>query len=299
MLRLKQVHPKADEKIYSMDVNAKGAKQFMARTLPSMWNMMQEGRRNYCEVIEDRPCHMFFDLDEGNIREQWGMLEKMLDAMFYAMKDHVGTVQYIFLDASKGKKKSAHIIVMAEKYLLESPVQGRALYQRLVDIYGDDVPKIDTSVYTRNRCFRMLGNSKYDQDRPLIGLPWTMENWVRTLVQPVRSKEVVSLGLTKVVSAPMRINGAPPCVEAVLEWAGASDSQRWKNEMEWVWGGHLQKGVCKIAGRMHRKNNRYYFYKLPDVFHIRCHHCHKGYNVAIPDELQDKVMKFLNQVIKY
>lgn len=299
MLRLKEVHPKADEKIYSMDVNTKGAKQFMARTLPSMWEMMQSGHRNYCEIIEDRPCHMYFDLDEGNVREQWGILEKMLDAMFHAMKSHVGTVQYIFLDASKGEKKSAHIIVMAEKYLLESPVQGRALYQRLVDIYGDDVPQIDLGVYTRNRCFRMLGNSKYGQDRPLIGLPWTMENWVRTLVQPVRSKEVVSLGLTKVVSAPLRsVMAVPPCVQAVLDWAGASEYM-WKNEMEWVWGGHLHRGVCKLAGRMHKKNNRYYFYKAPDVFHIRCHHCHKGYNVAIPDELQDEVMKFLNQVIKY
>jgi len=299
MLRLKEVHPKADEKIYSMDVNVKGAKQFMARTLPSMWSLMQKGNRNYCEIIQDRPCHMYFDLDEGNVREQWRILEKMLDYMFLAMKDHVGTVQYIFLDASKGKKQSAHIIVMADKYLLESPVQGRALYQRLVDIYQDDVPKIDVGVYTRNRCFRMLGNSKYDQDRPLIGLPWTMENWVRTLVQPVRSKDVVSLGLNKVVSAPLRNYAVPPCVEAVLQWAGASDSQRWKNEMEWIWGGHLQKGVCKFAKRTHSSNNRYYFYKAPDVFHIRCHHCRRGFNKAIPDELQQEVMKFLNQVIKF
>lgn len=298
MLRLKDVDPKADEKIYSMDVNRKGAKQFMARTLPSMWSLMQKGNRNYCEVIQDRPCHMFFDLDEGNVRKKWHVLEKMLDAMFFAMKDNVGTVQYIFLDASKGNKQSAHIIVIAEKYLLESPVQGRALYQRLVDIYKDDVPKIDLGVYTRNRCFRMLGNSKYDQDRPLVGLPWTMENWVRTLIQPVRSKEVVELGLCRVESAPMRTRAVPPCVEAVLEWAGASGSQRWKNDMEWVWGGHLQKGVCKLAGRMHSKNNRYYFYKAPDIFHIRCHHCHRGYNEAIPDKLQSEVMKFLNQVIK-
>lgn len=298
MLRLRDVEAKADEKIYSMDLNTKGAKQFMARTLPSMWSLMQSGDRNYCEVIEDRPCHMFFDLDDGNVREQWHILEKMLDAMFHAMKDIVGEVQYLFLDASKGKKQSAHIIIIAEKYLLESPVQGRAFYQRLVDMYEDDVPKIDTSVYSRNRCFRMLGSSKYGQDRPLIGLPWTMENWVKTLVQPVRSKEVVNLGLEKVKSAPMRNNAVPPCVEAVLQWAGASDSQRWKNDLEWVWGGHLQKDVCKIAGRMHRHNNRYYFYKAPDILHIRCHHCHKGYNEAIPDELQNEVMKFLNQVIR-
>lgn len=298
MLRLKEVTARPDEKIYSMDVNAKGAKQFMARTLPSMWSLMQKGDCNYCEIIEDRPCHLYFDLDDGNIRAQWAILEKMLNAMFHAMKDQVGTVQYIFLDASKGKKQSAHIIVVAEKYLLESPVQGRAFYQRLVDIYKSDAPTIDTSVYTRNRCFRMLGNSKYGQDRPLVGLPWTMENWVKTLVQPVRSKDVAKLGLQRVTSAPMRNDMVPPCVEAVLEWAGASD-YKWKNDLEWVWGGHLEKGMCKLAGRTHRKNNRYYIYKAPDMFMIGCHHCHKRYNKAIPDDLQQAVMKFLNQVIKY
>lgn len=299
MLRLKDVTAKADEKIYSMDVNTKGAKQFMARTLPSMWSLMQNGQRNYCEIIEDRPCHMFFDLDNGNVRQKWAVLEKMLDAMFYAMKDHVGTVQYIFLDASQGKKQSAHIIVMAEKYLLESPAQGRSLYQRLVDIYHDDVPEIDLGVYTRNRCFRMLGNSKYGQNRPLVGLDWTMENWVRSLVQPVRSKEVVKLGLQKVTSAPMRNDMIPPCIEAVLAWAGASDSQRWKYDMDWVWGGHLEKGMCKLAGRTHSSNNRYYILKAPDMFTVGCHHCHRRYNEAIPDELQQDMMKFLNQIIKF
>lgn len=298
MLRLKDVEAKADEKIYSMDVSAKGAKQFMARTLPSMWSLMQDGALNYCEVIEDRPCHMYFDLDEGNVRQQWARLEQMLNKVFHSLKEEIGTVQYIFLDASKGKKQSAHIIVIAEKYILESPVQGRAFYQRLVDYFKTDVPKIDLGVYTRNRCFRMLGNSKYGQDRPLIGLPWTMENWVRTLVQPVRSKEVANLGLQRVVSAPMRNHMVPPCVEAVLDWAGASD-YRWKNDLEWVWGGHLEKGVCELARRMHRKNNRYYFYKAPDIFTIGCHHCHKRYNVPIPDELQQEVMKFLNQIIRF
>ena len=298
MLRLKDVVARPDEKIYSMDVSKKGAKQFIGRTLPSMWTLMQSGPLNYCEVIEDRPCHMYFDIDEGNVRQQWAILEKMLDAMFHALKDKVGTVEYIFLDASKGKKQSAHIIVIAEKYLLESPVQGRSFYQRLVDIYGDDVPDIDLGVYTRNRCFRMLGNSKYGQDRPLVGLDWTMENWVRTLVQPVRSKEVVKLGLDKVMSAPMRNNMVPPCVEAILDWAGASD-YRWKNDLEWVWGGHLNKGMCKLAKRTHSRNNRYYIYKAPDIFTVGCHHCHKRYNKAIPDNLQEDVMKFLNQVITF
>lgn len=297
MFRLKDVTPNDDEKIYSMDVNDKGAKQFMAMTLPAMWARMQEEPRNYCEIIEDRPCHLFFDLDDGNVREKWHKLETCLNRFFRAHRRDLGVVRYIFLDASKKGKQSAHIIATADKYVLQSPVQGRVFYQRLVDMFQDDVPEIDLAVYTRNRCFRMLGNSKFGQNRPLIGLPWTMENWVSSLVQPVKSMESIDLGLKHVVSAPLRNDMIPPCVEAVLDWAGASD-YTWKYDLEWVWGGHLNKGVCQLAGRVHGKNNRYFFYNAPDMFTIGCHHCKRRYNIAVPDELESNVRKFLNQVIK-
>ena len=302
MIRLKDLQPAADEKIYSLDVNKTGAKTFMTKTLPGMWQLMQKPPLNYCEVIEDRPCHMYFDLDEGNVRAAWRKLEAMLTKVFHTLRDQVGIVRYYYLDASKKypdgtKKNSAHIVCVGEKYILQSPVQGRAFVQRLSDIFEDEMPDIDTKVYTRNRCFRMLNNSKYGEVRPLTCGAWTMQNWVNTLVQPVRTLGVAELGLGNVVSAPLRNNDVPPCVAKVLDWAGCSD-YRWKNDLEWVWGGHLQKGVCLLAGREHRRNNRYFKYQAPGIFIIGCHHCKRTYSQPVPDELQDEVRAFLNQVIK-
>lgn len=299
MYKLKDVTPAPDEKIYSVDVSSKGSKQFIARTLPAMWQLMQEGPRYYCEIIQDRPCHLFFDFDEGDVWEEWQKLKVMLKKVFRALKDQVGSVRFEYLDASANGKQSAHVIVIADKYLLQSPVQGRAFLYRLKEMFGE-LPALDDKIYTRNRCFRMLGSSKYGQNRPFIqpGSTWNMQNWVKTLVQPVRSLEALNLGLGEVVPAPMRNKEVPPCVERVLEWAGASD-YRWKNDLEWVWGGHLVKGRCAIAGRTHRKNNRYFIYKAPDLFTIGCHHCKRRINVVVPEELEADVQNFLQRVIKY
>lgn len=300
MYSLKSVKAKECEKIYSRDVNKKGAKQFLAKSLPGMWKLMQKTPLNYCEVIEDRPCHMFFDIDEGNVREIWHELETMLTRVFKTLQDQVGIVKYYYMDASKKYpdgtvKNSAHVICVGEKYILKSPVQGRAFIQRLSDIFETEI-NIDTKVYSRNRCFRMLNNSKYGEKRPLKCGKWTMENWINTLVQPERNLEVAELGLGDVVSAPLRNNMVPPPIAEVLDHIGASD-YRWKNDLEWVWGGHLVKGVCKLAGREHRRNNRYFIYKAPGILTIGCHHCKKRYNEAIPEELQQGVRQFLNQVI--
>ena len=125
-------------------------------------------------------------------------LQKMLDQIFKTLKSQVGLVRYYFLDASKTKpdgtrKNSAHIICVGEKYILQSPTQGRAFVQRLSDIFEDEFDiVIDEKIYTRNRCFRMIDNSKFGQQRPLKGLAWTMENWVSTLVQPVKTLGVAS-----------------------------------------------------------------------------------------------------------
>jgi len=305
MIKLKDLKPADDEKIYSQDVNENGAKTFFCKTLPAMWDFQSSRTpRHFCEIIADAPCHLYFDLDTGDVRAQWQKLEAMLDKVFKTLRDQVGVVKYYFLDASKTypdgtRKNSAHIICAGEKYILKSPVQGRAFVQRLADIFEDEFDiEIDTKVYSRNRCFRMLGNSKYGQRRPLKCGDWTMENWINTLVQPVKTLAVAELGLGNVVSAPLRNNSVPPCVGKVLEWANSSD-YTWKNDLEWVWGGHLQKGVCKLAKREHRRNNRWFRYNATEgVFIVGCHHCKRTYHELVPSELQSDVRKFLNQLIK-
>ena len=291
---LRQVKAAPDEKIYATDVNRNGAKVFYAKTIPAMWKHMQRKPRYHSEVIKDAPCHMFWDFDEGNVRAEWRKLKVLLDKVFSAFDIRV---EHVLLDASKGEKKSLHVISRSEKYLLESPVQGRYLVGRMRAFFGDAMPNIDEAIYTRNRCFRMLGSSKYGQDRPLKG-EWTMEHWTKTLVQP-GTLEVHKLGFAKVDRAPTSARHSldtPDCVIDVLDWLDASD-YRWKVDLEWVWKGHLMKGVCRFAKREHSNNNRYFTYNPPSTVHIGCHHCRKTYKIQVPDDLAQPVRAFLNQKI--
>lgn len=290
-----------DEKIYATCVNSKNAKVFYAKTLTAMWAHMQAQPRNHSEVIKDAPCHMFFDFDEGDVYKEWSKMKKMLER---AMKAMGIQLEYIVLDASLGSKRSLHVIaksvvvvngIRTYKYLLKSPVQGLHLLYRLRDMFGE-LPKLDDRIYTRNRCFRMLGCSKYGQRRPFRG-PWTMEFWTKTLVQPC-TLDTHELGLKHAVSAPMRSLEFPPCVEEVFDWAGVS-GYRWKIEMEWIFKGHLNKGVCELVGRQHKNNNRYVIYNCgtPSVLTIGCHKCRKRYSLTVPPMLVRNVRKYMNTMI--
>jgi hypothetical protein len=292
---LKRVKAAPDEKIYATDVNKNGAKVFYAKSMLAMWRHMQKMPRYHSEVIKDAPCHLFWDFDEGDVRAEWRKLKVLLDKLFSSLGIQV---EHLLLDASKGTKKSLHVITKSDKYLLESPVQGRTLIGRMRTLFGDDMPNIDETIYTRNRCFRMLGSSKYGQNRPFKG-KWSMEGWVQTLVQP-GTLDVHNLGLGAVVPAPMRYGESldtPDCITDVLDWAGASD-YRWKVDLQWVWKGHLTKGVCRFAKRVHRRNNRYFTFTPPNNIYVGCHHCRKGYRIEVPDELAQPVQKFLNRKIK-
>jgi len=292
---LKQVQCAPDQKIYATDVTNKGAKVFYAKNIPEMWNHMQSKPRHHYEVIKDAPCHLFWDFDEGDVRKEWRALKQILHKVFTSMGIRV---QHVLLDASSDTKQSLHVVTTSDKYLLKSPVQGRAFLARLHSLFKEDMPNVDEKIYTRNRCFRMLGSSKYGHDRPLSG-EWTMEHWTNTLVQP-GTRDVHELGLGTVVPAPMRAMhnaDTPPCVQDVLDWANASN-YTWKVDLEWTWKGHLEKGICRWVNRQHSKNNRYFRYEAPDILVIGCHHCRKNYRMLVPDEIQTPVRTFLNQTLK-
>jgi len=285
------------EKIFSKDVNKSGAKIFMAKTLDDMWTEMQTGTRNYCEVIEDKPCHLYFDLDDGDVKKEVVKLKKMLNRIFRELKIKI---RYVVLDASKGTKQSMHVIVKGEKYILQSPGQGLAFVQRMKAL-TQDMPLIDEKVYTRHRCFRMLANSKYGQKRDLSGLAWTRENWISSLVQPVEM-EAYELGLHRFESVATRADRFPPCFEAVFDWVGANKTYINKcTPVGFEYIGHLNKGVCLFAGREHRSNNRWF--KFDGTMTIGCFACRKPngacrtYAMKVPHALMKDVRTFLNQKI--
>ena len=85
----------------------------------------------------------------------------------------------IVMTAHSEKKLSVHIVVRDVYFACNSKQQDfmRHIHASLKDEYFN----IDTSVYSKNRCFRLLNNTKYKQDRPLRVFCGEMYNYSSTL----------------------------------------------------------------------------------------------------------------------
>lgn len=289
-MKLHEVRATGTQKIWSRCVNTKGAKTFFAATQDEMWKRMQRGERNYSEIIKDAPCHLYFDIDGGDVYASWRKLKECLVKIFKALNIHV---QFVVLDSSNHKKTSIHAIVTSKQFLLESPMQGKAFVVRIHSMFGE-IPGLDTTIYTRNRCFRLLGNSKFNENRPLRG-PWTKRFWINSLVQPFKKNpKVHNLGLKHIIPAPSRrlIAKYPPCVREVLRYIKASDYV-WKEDLQWSYVGHIKKSPCPFVGRTHRRNNMWFRFNLGDYPILGCHACGKRKRMDIPKQMFKDVLTFL------
>ena len=287
VMLLKDVKPESGQKIWAHCLNQDGAKTFFAKTCDAMWDHMQNRPRHFSEVVQDAPCHLFFDLDEGDVHATWKRIQPLIDAFLNMLEL---TYHHVLLDASTETKGSLHVITRASKFVLASPVQGKQFVQQLESIHNVSLG-LDTSIYTRNRCFRMLGNTKYGSSRILRGA-WTKKFWLQTLVQPSVVLETVTWGPKYVPRALNDHSDVPPCAKAVMDHIGAERCLRMP--MSWTWTGQLTRRVCKLANRQHRSNNNYYVFHMDSATVVaKCHACEGRWQLPVPNELLQDCASFL------
>lgn len=288
---LKDVKCEEGEKVWAKCLNSEGAKTFFAKSCDDMWTHMQSAPRHFSEVVGDAPCHLFFDFDDGDVHAAWERLRPLVDAFMnmLGLEFH-----HVVLDASTDMKGSMHVITRANKFVLASPVQGKQFVQQLEKIHDVDLG-LDTSIYTRNRCFRMLGNTKYNSNRVLRG-EWTKSYWLQTLVQPSVELETVVWGPKYVPRSLYTEGSTPPCARAVLDHIGAVGCLRMP--MSWTWTGQLTRRECKLAKRQHRSNNNYYVFHM-DMSSVvaKCHACEGRWNLHVPSELLQECSRFLRTAL--
>lgn len=288
---LRQVRCRSDQKIYSECVDGTGRKRFFAATNGIMWKRMQVGSRHYSEVVADRPCHMFWDFDEGDVHAEWAKIEPCVNAV---LNSRGLNYTHVLLDSSDDKKQSLHVVTVCNVFLLGSPKQGKFFLFKLKEFFQLDLSSIDTTIYTRNRCFRMLGSTKFGSDRKLKG-SWTKAHWERTLVQPLCDMEHVDWG-PPVSDSIKSYGNTPACVMRAIKWFGGNPSYFWKHALTWTYVGHLKRGMeCPIAKRVHRSNNIYFTLRLGFPLKLTCHKCQKHVEKQLP--MQGEIDTFLNTVL--
>ncbi|KAE9592559.1 hypothetical protein Lalb_Chr19g0130571 [Lupinus albus] len=192
-----------DVHVFSYQDHFNGQRRFLASTYTEFWqrykNMDSKFRHHYEVIREGLPCHLYFDLEFNKKVNIGKNVDKMVDLLLsvvlealhekYAIQgDHDWVVE---LDSSTEEKFSRHLIIRIPKAAFKDNSHAGAfvseICSRVLNARGKDgrfeelfVMKdsscdvsdrqlfVDTAVYTRNRCFRLLLSSKAGKSSVLL-----------------------------------------------------------------------------------------------------------------------------------
>ena len=184
--------------LFSEEVTDRGARRFFMNTYLgfSMDMAEREPGSNFYEVIQEgQPCWLYFDLEYSKIANPQLVADEVVWQFSRALMDfcakegfHYDEACTVVLDSSTEAKFSKHVIVKSLAF--EDNIQAGGFVDMFVEhtrvlrqepgsgtdvlfVRGDPEdavatkPVVDTSVYTRNRNFRVLRQSKRGKNTPL------------------------------------------------------------------------------------------------------------------------------------
>ena len=172
------------------------------------------------EVITGR-CRLFIDLDLP-WTSSYGIVERV-NALVLARLPAGGKVLWIGSSHKEGVKKSYHVvynvwtnsITTQKKFFneLKCKLEDGCEHRDLLSVDKNGGFVIDMSVYSKNRLFRMLGQTKVGQERPIISLDeYERVDFKDTLVSYVDESDIEYVGVN---SDDVGLVGAPADSEAV------------------------------------------------------------------------------------
>jgi hypothetical protein len=310
-----------------------GQRYYVVCTNKEYWEkyLKQGDRYGYELIRRDLPCHLYIDLDINkkaypniNVSDVWIKLESYVDTVFTELftiqKDHIKKMIH---SSSSNEKGSMHVIYNIKNKIFRSTAYVGA-FMRAVRFYVESMKEedmamfdekwVDMSIYTPNRLFRMLGCSKYGQERYLTNnSPYTYEEWLSNKVQPVHHTgnfiDVRELDGSepKYRSSGGGITGwQPDCVKDILsqiEEEHAKPTRVHAFPLKSIFSCNLNTKVCPFKGEAHSKNGLYANIRLNELgYTVKCHSdkCKFRETKFYPfqDSVKESVLLFLNQCIE-
>lgn len=329
---------KPTEKIFQN--HGKSGRYYVADTLENYWSRyLNAGIRTGCELVEkEKPCHLFIDLDVDkqkypsiDVQQIWVTLEKYIDFLLTEYREiplvDITKQLHFSSDVNKG---SMHIIYKIKGKIFQSSAHVGA-FMRCVQQYVEeecvkdliifDNHFVDMGIYTQNRLFRMLGCTKYGQQRHLTNhADFTFENWSENLVQPlVNDAEIIPIAEPDNSSPRYTSGGAgysgitgwvPRCVNPLLEYISETHARVTRVHafpMSFTFACNLSTKKCPFKGGEHSSNVLYVVINLVKFsYRIRCHSskCHSRAQPEnnlpgrkFPEEYKQAVSDFLNHAV--
>lgn len=328
------------EKAYS---KRNGPKRIFAYNVPCTYIVAREStfyhkimspldstRRYFYEVIEeDKPCHLYIDLDVN--------LEKYPSIDVYQVKNMVcshvefglrqmefGIENILISDSSSPKKGSIHILYKIKNKIWANNAHVgafmRSCMEKRVKHHPEDYHMwslfVDMCVYSRNRLFRMTGCTKKHENRvkTVVGQSLNYNNWLNNLIQPMFHEDREIIETYEPDGSPAKYMGAKSkhlpstyhpgikddltdFVRDIAPVRGVQYSPRYR-----IWIINLAKHTCVFKGGVHGKNTNYMVvYRRDGTYSFRCwcqkyEACRTGKTdkKPLPSDLQTAMMQYNN-----
>jgi len=237
------------EYIIAQDVNQTGAKQFICfdgiEQFKEFYSKQME--RNFYEVIQNNEISkLYIDLDIHNesLSSAQLILMQIINNIQSFTKLYINyECEPLISEAHSESKKSYHIVF--PDIVLDNQKQRKIFSDTFSEYIPENIkPYFDKSVYSKNRCFRLLGSSKYGQDRPLT--PFNnhtaeMEDHMVTTKSKI-NKSLLFEEIDKTNVHNVVIENTPENIKNILE---SIESKYWSNRQSWIQIGSALKN-CNI-----------------------------------------------------
>lgn len=175
-------------RIWAYEIDGKGRRKFVVASYESFWRWYRRclrrtptPRLHFYEIIrEGSACKLYFDLEYLFEYNTEISPQLCLTNLSRAIKEEakMSNLSWLILDSSTKKKWSKHVVIN-EIGFYDNIQAGEFVAKVIMRMYnsssvmvrnsdGKEVPFIDASVYSRNRCFRIAGSSKFGKTARLL-----------------------------------------------------------------------------------------------------------------------------------
>ncbi|EME30017.1 DNA-directed primase/polymerase protein [Galdieria sulphuraria] len=196
--------------LFAEDLDSSGTRHYLLASYSDFWEIYRKRTsKHFYEVIrENVSCKLYFDLEYIRACNTHVQEQVLVDSISKLVKEGLKQIlkrkessllpylKCLVLDSSSQEKFSKHIIFpkivfpnnritgkFISKLLQMSDISSHFLVLKPSRDEMQTVLAIDLSVYSRNRCFRILGSSKMGENRPLtIGQSMNQELLHETLI---------------------------------------------------------------------------------------------------------------------
>ena len=225
--------------IVACDVNEEGAKKFASFKSINSFEFFYENQttKNYYEVIcSDSKSKLYIDLDLHNVTllDSQKILQKILHQLDSFCLIFCDTSPHCNISESHSEiKKSFHLI--SDNICFENQKQRSLFSEEFHKFLSHDLkPFFDSSVYSKNRCFRLLGSSKFGQQRPLVPTSSSSSSLSDHCVflEPFSHNDCTQLHFEQIQFCDnLKITNTPENIDKLLN---SIDLQFWTKRSSWV-----------------------------------------------------------------